>query len=238
MEYKYEIPDSATKYILFQRTRCITLTNILLFKVLRKLVPSFNYNRMVEFEAKLRSTKIKAMYLTVMESEYLSIKESLPDNCSRVLDIGCGVAGIDLFLNQHYLNSELEFFLLDKNRIEDNVYYDYEAKGAFYNSLGIAREILVNNGMDKNKVHLIEATTNNSIEIDEGIDLVLSLVSWGFHYPVSIYLDKVYDLLNEEGTLILDIRKNTDGLELLTQRFGGYRVILETSIYFRVCATK
>lgn len=238
MENRYEMPDSATKYILFQRTAYLTLTKTLLFKVFRKLIPSLNYNRMVEFEAKLRSTKVKAMYLTDMEREYLSIKEFLPDNCSRILDIGCGVAGIDLFLNQHYLNREIEFLLLDKSRIEENIYYLYEVKGAFYNSLGIAREILVNSGIDEYRVHLIEATENNSIDIDKGVDLVLSLISWGYHYPVSTYLEKVYDLLKEGGTLILDVRKNTDGLDLLTQRFGGYRIILQTRKYLRVCATK
>jgi len=238
MSNRYEIPNSATKYILFQRTGHQTFTKTLLYRGFRKLIPSFNYNCIVELEAKLRNKKVKWMYLIDMEREYSSIKKFLPDNCSRILDVGCGVAGIDLFLNQHYLNREIEFYLLDKTQIEENVYYMYEEKGAFYNSLGIAREILVNNGIDINKVHLIEATENNSIEIEKGVDLVISLISWGFHYPVSIYLEKVYDLLNGDGTLILDVRKNTDGLNLLSQRFGGYRVIIERGKYIRVCATK
>lgn len=42
------------------------------------------------------------------------------------------------------------------------------------------------------------------------LDLVISLVSWGFHFPVSTYLDQVHDLLREGGRLILDLRKRKD----------------------------
>ncbi|MCP3941554.1 MAG: hypothetical protein GY710_08745 [Desulfobacteraceae bacterium] len=238
MERQYEISDSTTKYIMFQRTGYLTLTNSFFFRAVRKLIPSFNYKRMVGLEAKLKAGKVSKMYLADMKKEYQSIKKFLPDDCSKILDIGCGVAGIDIFLNQHYLNKDVNFYLLDKSHIEEKVYYMYEEKGAFYNSLNIAKQTLVNNGVKKNNVHLIEATPKNDIKIDNGIDLVLSLISWGFHYPVNIYLEKVYKLLGDGGTLILDIRKDTEGFNLLTQKFGKYKIILETSKYLRVCATK
>ena len=236
----YQISDLAAKYILFQRTEYMTFTRSLPFRVMRKLIPLFNYNRMVEWEAKINSKKIIDRYLTDMEREYLSIKDFLPNNCSRLLDIGCGIAGIDIFLNQHYLNlnRDVDFFLLDKSDIEKNVYYMYEEKGAFYNSLDLAKETLVNNGIKKTSVHLIEATEKNEIKINKDIDLVLSLISWGYHYPVKTYLEKVYDLLSEGGVLILDIRKNTDGIDWLSQKFSNYRTVLERSKYLRVCAIK
>ena len=178
------------------------------------------------------------MYLSDMEREYRSMKEFLPDNCSRILDIGCGIAGIDIFLNEHYSNRSVDFYLLDKNEIEERVYYMYEEKGAFYNSLDLAKSTLVINGVEENHVHLIEAADNNDINMDKSVDFVLSLISWGFHYPVGVYLDKVYDLLVEEGVLILDIRKNTDGLDLLNQKFGNHKVVNETSKFCRVCVIK
>jgi len=193
---------------------------------------------MVLLEAKLRNTRIKEMYLSGMEREYLSIRDFLPDNCSSILDVGCGMAGIDLFLNQHYLNSDIEFFLLDKTEIDESVYYMYTGKGAFYNSLDIANKILSENGVDSNKVHLLEADIENSIRIENNVDLVLSLISWGYHYPVSVYLDTVLNLLSEGGTLIIDIRKNTEGFDTVTQAFDTYRIIHESNKYYRVCARK
>lgn len=235
---RYEIPDSAIRYILFQRTSYLRFTKSTLYKVIRKRIPFFNYNLMVGIEAKLSPKKIAAMYLSDMEREYRSMKGFLPDNCSRILDIGCGIAGIDIFLNEHYSNRSVDFYLLDKNEIEERVYYMYEEKGAFYNSLDLAKSTLVINGVEENHVHLIEAADNNDINMDKSVDFVLSLISWGFHYPVGVYLDKVYDLLVEEGVLILDIRKNTDGLDLLNQKFGNHKVVNETSKFCRVCVIK
>jgi SAM-dependent methyltransferase len=238
MTEKFRIPDMAVKYILYQRTEYIALQKTLLFRALRKLVPSFNYNRMVVAEAMLRKSKIKDMYLDDMEKEYLSIKQYLPEKCTDILDIGCGVAGIDIFLNEHYRNREIDFYLLDKTQIDEGVYYLFEEKGSFYNSLSVAKELLTNKGVHADRVHLLEATENNEIILDGKVDLALSLISWGFHYPVSIYLKKVYELLNNDGRLILDVRKDTTGLELIAEIFGSYKVILEKRKLTRICATK
>ena len=238
MAKQFKIPNQSVKYILFQRTEYLTLTNNSLFRFLRKLFSFLNYNRSVGIEAILRNKEIKTMYMVDMESEYESIMSFLPNNCSSILDVGCGVAGIDLFLNEHYLNRGVEFFLLDKNEIEEDIFYNYAEKTAFYNSLDVAKDLLVQNGVKNEKVHLIEATEKNDINIDIGVDLVLSLISWGFHYPVGVYLEKVYNLLNDEGGLILDVRKNTDGLDMITQKFGDYRIIKETNTYTRVFAAK
>ncbi len=233
-----QIPTSAVKYILFQRTGYLLSVNSLLLRALRRACPFITYNFMVGLEAKLRPQKIIDMYFADMKREYESLKEFLPADCSRILDIGCGVAGIDVYLNRHYLDKGVEFCLLDRSQTDEKVYYLYEAKGAFYNSLDLARATLVNNGVDEGNVHLIEATENNEINIDENVDLVVSLISWGFHYPVSTYLDRAYDVLNKGGALILDIRKGTDGLDLIAERFGEYRKIYDAKKYARICATK
>ena len=114
----------------------------------------------------------------------------------------------------------------------------FNNKGSFYNSLETSKATLVNNGISENNVHLIEATADNKINIVENADLILSLISWGFHYSVNTYLDQVYDLLNKDGALIIDIRKNTEGLDLITKKFGNYRKILETNTYTRICVLK
>ena len=86
MVRRYEIPDSAIRYILFQRTHYLSITGTRLFRALRKLVPSLSYNRLVGLETRLRGKEVKAMYLADMDSEYLSIKDFLPSNCSTILD--------------------------------------------------------------------------------------------------------------------------------------------------------
>ena len=50
-------------------------------------------------------------------------------------------------------------------------------------------------------------------------DVVISIISWGFHYPVSTYLEDVHEALVPGGVAILDIRNGTDGVAALRRRF-------------------
>jgi len=70
------------------------------------------------------------------------------------------------------------------------------------------------------------------------VDLVVSLISWGFHYPVPVYLDQVRALLRPGGRVILDVRKETDGRAQLEARFPGVTTISETRKKERVVAER
>jgi len=68
-------------------------------------------------------------------------------------------------------------------------------------------------GVAESNIHLVETTKDNLVNIRCGIDVVISLISWGFHYPVETCLDRVHEMLNPGGRLILDVRKQTGGVE-------------------------
>lgn len=174
-----------------------------------------------------------------MSTEYETIKEHLPQTCENILYIGCGMAGIDIFLFQHYQSdTNIDYFLFDKTEINQKVFYGYKEKNAFYNSLILAKSFLRLNGIDESKIHLIEVSSNNQISVDCSFDLVISLISWGFHYPLSRYLDNAYELLNENGTLILDLRKKTENQAILQDKFSSVKQIAEGQKYYRMLATK
>lgn len=233
------IPNEAIKYILFQRTAYLKIPKTRLYGFLKKMsiLPTSFYNKVVDFESKFFTESIKELYLEDMQNEYDTIKNFLPLECCNILDIGCGIAGIDLFLNNHYKNS-VEFSLLDKNEVNETVYYDLNNKAAFYNSLDLAKDFLSQNGIDKTKISLLFANDKNEINTPKEFDLVISLISWGFHYPVETYLNKVQELLNNSGVLIIDIRKGNNGLELIKNKFSATEIILDTNKYLRVKAIK
>lgn len=231
------VPDEAVKYILFQRGHCLRFPGTFTYRVLDRILPFSIYNLVVEIEGKIYHSSIKAGYRDKMSKEYLSIKDSLPKTCSSILDIGCGVAGIDVLLNKHY-EGKPTFYLLDKTKIEKSVFYGFKPRGAFYNSLDIAKEMLIQNGISERCVRCVEATDANKIDIHCKVDLVISLISWGFHYPIEIYLDKVYDKLVEGGFLIIDVRKGTNGIELLNNKFSRVDVIYNGRTGQRVLVSK
>ena len=233
-----QISNEAVIYIMFQRTSYSRLTNSFIYRVFNKIFPFSFYNNLVKYEANTNPSRIKALYENDMRREYLLIVKYLPKSCSTILDIGCGLAGIDIFFHRHYQDKSPVFYLLDKTYTEGNVYYGFKSKGAFYNSLKMAQTMLINNGLPLQNIHTLEANENNEINIDGKIDLIISLISWGFHYPVSIYLNRVYNILNNGGSIILDIRKGTDGIEILKNKFTKIEIIMEKSSYQRVLVSK
>jgi SAM-dependent methyltransferase len=236
------IPDAAVKYILFQRTAYIQLPiariDGLVRRLFRNSLPAPVYNLGIALESRLSRRRTKTLYAEDMVREYQSLCQVLPRACSAVLDIGCGVAGIDVFIQRHYARQPIEFFLLDRSEIASSVFYSFQSRAAFYNSLEVAREMLTMNGVPDERIHLLEATAENEIKVNRKIDLVISLLSWGFHYPIETYLLRVHQLLSDDGVLALDVRKGSEGLKALRAVFPHVEIIQSTAKYDRVAARK
>lgn len=231
------IPDKAIPFILFQRTGYLR-PQILssLAQVLDKRIPLPMYKYFVKAESLLFSSKVKRLYHDDLRNDYCMIKEYLPTECSKVLDIGCGIAGIDFFLFGHYGESHMDFFLLDKDDVNKRIYYGFRATGAFYNSLAVSKTMLNKNGIPLDNIHLISATTDNNINVKNAkVELIVSLLSWGYHYPVTTYLDQAFMVLKPGGAMILDVRKETAGLDELKKKLNT-EIISEEDKYYRVCA--
>lgn len=159
--------------------------------------------KMSEF-VMLQRTSIKAdigrSYYSATLNDYRTI-DGYVNNPKRVLDIGCGMAGVDYFIAM--LNPDSEIYLRDKTQLDDEVFYGFKEKTAFYNSLELAEELLRVNGVTNTIV--TEEAKDKNIECTS-IDLVISLISWGFHYPVDYYFKSVMGCLSKDGVVILDIR--------------------------------
>lgn len=240
MSTNLAVPDAAIPYILFQRTAYLRFPVAPVYRFFNRVLPFETplYNVVVAVESRLRRRQIKALYAQDMRREYQTFRRCLPERCNAVLDVGCGVAGIDVLIARHYPDRDPRFFLLDKSHVEKNVFYLFKRQGAFYNSLDVARTLLTGNGVPPECVRLLEANERNEINIDAQVDLVLSLISWGFHYPVATYLDRVRALLSDDGVLILDVRRGTGGLEDLRRAFRQVEIVQAADKFDRVLARK
>ena len=172
-----------------------------------------------------------------MRLEYSTIKKFLPSRAMSILDIGCGMAGIDVFLYRHYSTSEPVLSLLDKEGFSKRIYYGYHGTGAFYNSLAVAKEFLIANDVPPTKI-IASDVDAGGFPKSNVFDVIISLISWGFHYPVEVYLDEAFDALSDAGVLIIDIRRNTGGKQILSEKFSSAETIVVRKKYERVLATK
>jgi len=158
------------------------------------------------------------------------VMQHVPKKISKILDIGCGIPALQTYLF-HLLDSNPQLFLLDRTRIEQSIWYLYRKKSAFYNSLEIGEEILKLNKVPPENINLIEAPDDGKINLEpKSFDLIISTISWGFHYPISLYIESVCKILSDSGILIVDIRNNTEGEEALNTLFKT-KVIKEKKKY-------
>ena len=164
-------------YLCYQRTQYLSFTNTPIVQKLLKMMPA-RFKTLVGIESDLRGDAIKRAYFHDMQVEYDRIRGYLPKTAKNILDIGCGIAGIDALISQHY-DHAVHIHLLDKSTIEDDIFYSMKDKAAFYNSLEVAKDFLVYNAVPKDHILTINAN-NTNIDTDTPMDLILSLISWGF----------------------------------------------------------
>ncbi|MFB6226963.1 MAG: class I SAM-dependent methyltransferase [bacterium] len=210
MDKTYELPSDAVPYILLQRMNTQKFRNLrYMLPYGRTLYNAIYNNFLYQAEASLRENEIKDQYLSEMKDEFNTIKDHLPDRTTSILDVGCGVGGIDLFLSDFYEDSQPIFYLFDKTEVSSSVYYQFKDEAAFYNSLDVAARALKQNGVNEKNLYTLDADDFDLTELKD-VDLCISLISWAFHYPLDTYLNDVVECLAEDGSLLLDFRKGPD----------------------------
>lgn len=232
-----EVPDDALRYLLLQRTDYLALPKRpLLFRALRRVSRRPVLDAAVDIEAAWRGRAVRRAFNRDMLREYLEIQPHLPRRALAILDIGCGIGGIDVLLHRHYGTPRL--YLVDRNERSQEVRYGFAERGDFYNSFDATRRVLIANGVPEPALRFREVGEECRLDVPEDVDLVISLISWGFHYPVAVYADQVHRLLRDGGRVILDVRKGTDGRAAIEARFRNVALISETAKKERLVAER
>ena len=177
----------------------------------------------------IESSKLLQQFEKSLVNDYGSIVNHIPIDCKRILDIGCGIGGIDLFLYYYYFGKP-DIHLLDYSKTSEKIYYGYQKEGAIYNNLDLTKQFLTMNGVDKKNLAFYDA--GNDEFPTKQFDLIISLLSWCFHYPLETYLEKVKKV--KRGVMIIDVRNNTDQIETLKDNFESVKIIDESKTRKRV----
>ena len=154
--------------------------------------------------------------------EIEAIKDYLPKNVENIMDIGCGLGIINIYLNQIY-NNQPNFFLLDKNRIDKEIKYGFSSEYESYNDLNQTKNLLLNNNV--NSLHTIDV--EKDIKIENKIDLVISLKSMGYHYPIDQYLKLFRTCCDDNTCFIFDVSEGYYNASLLKKYFDVVDIIYE-----------
>lgn len=246
------MPKGAAKYISLQRLETQRLGKSLHYNWLGKvayavyvkvpLAQRLFQQYSTHVEPLLRAGGMNASYSKLMAAEYANMAPHLPKNATRVVGIGPGVAGLEAFFSRHYAGQKEapEMVLIDKTGIDEKITYGFQPVATVYNSLALAKDTLTLNGHPADKVVLVEAEDAAAWAKgkDGTVDVVTSLIAWGFHFPVPTYLAMVVKLLKPTGVLMLDVRKDTEGMAQLKKAFGEVTVILDDAKFERALCAK
>lgn len=212
------IPRSALRYALLQRPMLQRFTG-----VSRRfgLPPSL----VLHMNAVLRRRAICADYSRMIHTDFEMIHPHLQPRVSRILDIGCGIGGLDVLLYRTYRECPgLKIDLLDRTDSHTIPRYGFLQGMEFYNALDASSAVLRKNGVPAGAFQSLDAGAEDVFPRGP-LDLVISIASWGFHFPLSTYLEQVERVLAPGGRLILDLRRDQGQEEELASAFADLKCI-------------
>lgn len=150
--------------------------------------------------------------------EYLELRpvlQAAPPR--RIADIGCGYAFFDLFLARDF-GCDIALIDLESN---ENRHFGFEAQGAAYSSLSVAKSMLVDNGVEAKTISTFNPEHDKVTSLRD-LDYAFSFISCGYHYPWGSYRNFFEDCLSPDGRIILDLRSRTLGDVLMELCDFGY----------------
>ncbi len=211
-----KLNNKSKKLLLLQRNELLTETQKWTRKKFgRYIFTNFfiNFNQAKDIELNVEN---------LFENEIETFKNFLPKSIDSIMDIGCGLGIIDIYLNKFYRNKPI-FYLLDKNRVDKKIKYGFSPNYESYNNLNETKNILLKNNIDIDQIHLFDV--DKEIKISKKIDLVISLKSMGYHYPLEIYLELFKKTCTPDTTFIFDVSEGYFNENLFKKYFENSSII-------------
>ena len=162
-------------------------------------------------ERALRNFRTSGDYLRDVEEDFRQIAPFLPDNVRTIVDIGCGLAGIDVLLKRKVPEAKLGL-------VDDSLgpfYENFQTGKPPYGDRCATDAFLLANGV------------YDACWLDGrafiAADLIISTLAWGFHFPLDTY--KV------DGFCIADLRKGKEGPrgKIISEGKSHYRCAFQCS---------
>lgn len=160
----------------------------------------------------------------LFQNEMNILEKFLPKRINNIMDIGCGLGLINIFINKFY-KEKPNFFLLDKNRIDKKIVYGFSKNYESYNNLDETKKILLNNGLKKEQINIFDV--DKKIHINKQMDLVISLKSMSYHYPFENYLKLFKSCCNKDTIFIFDTSIGANNKYLFKEYFDQVHVFYE-----------
>jgi SAM-dependent methyltransferase len=171
----------------------------------------------------------------VIGEEFDQLRPILDDvPTKRIADIGCGYALFDLFMARAYGS---EIVLIDS---EENDHRNFAPKDqdTARSLLSKASEFLECNEVAAQSVKRVNPE-NDDIMAIEPVDIAVSLLACGFHFPIDAYLPFFEKKVRPGGHIILDVRRHSSEVQMQKlSAIGEVSVLNEAEKRLRIMVKK
>jgi SAM-dependent methyltransferase len=160
------------------------------------------------------------------EDEYQAVAPYLK-NPVRILDLGCGLGRVAGHLARYIPSPPATYILADSTGAEPT--WEWKAAAGYYNDLQLTAEYVQQQGI--RQFEIVDLATDQLDQLRD-VDLVISCLAVGFHYPITAYLQRLIHITAHDAVLAFGIRRgtlNADHLTKLSATFSGVHVIEGTT---------
>lgn len=135
-----------------------------------------------------------------MRQTFLEMQPVLPKSCGALLDIGSGLGGIDILLNDWY--GHIPNIMLIDGADDAPV---VKTHNQTFNSHAVSESFLTLNRVPWESLLFCAPESRWP---SRPYDLIISLNSWCFHYAPEVYLDRVLERCHPATRIIVDVRRH------------------------------
>ena len=224
-----KLNSKSKKLLLLQRNELLTKTQ----NLIRKKFGRFLFTNF--FIYYFQNQDLEKITEELFLKELNTFKNFLPNSVNTIMDIGCGLGIINIYLNEFFEKKPI-FFLLDKNKVDRKITYGFSSNYESYNDLNETKNILLENNIDTSCMYLFDV--EKQFVITKKMDLVISLKSMGYHYPINSYIELFRNCCTKNTVFIYDIGENQYDENYLKTIFDDVKIIYEentNNVLKRVC---
>jgi hypothetical protein len=228
--------------ILLQRTEIQKFDSIVLKKLNRAINNRFNILNILPRALCYNKVFYAYEMETINESNLLRrlIFEEFPMKDLAILDIGVGIGGYHKKWIREY-SSNATLYLMDNSELNIKALsYGHGSSDRYYNSLFLTKQFLNNVDNSNVKVETIEIKKEFPGKIPGHLDLIISFISWGFHYSLEDYWSIIIERMSLISSIILiDVRKCSQSYDFLkAQNNFSLEIVSSNSKYDRILVRK
>jgi SAM-dependent methyltransferase len=151
-------------------------------------------------------------------AEWNALWPVIDNKPERILDFGCGLGRMSVFAHSKFQDPSIEYVLYDGNSVpeKEGDGTGFTRRRIFYNDLRMTELFCRSNDLTN---YAIINAENQPVTDAGGVDLVMSFLSLGYHYPIEDSLDEIISILNPGGVVAAGVREGLYETDMFLDRF-------------------